>query len=61
MLIEASYTTCPLKVDGVTYYECIFENPYPEKEIKGIIVRLDREDQYKIYLRRVEFLKNIAS
>jgi len=38
LLIEVSYTTLPMQIEGKTYFKFVVENPYPEKKIHSITI-----------------------
>ena len=43
LLIEASSSTLPVKINDYTFYRFIAVNPVPEKEITGISVKTCKE------------------
>jgi hexosaminidase len=56
LMIEAAYTTYPVKVNDKTYYQCIYTNPYPDKKIKGILVEKGQGQDCSIIARQISFL-----
>lgn len=55
LLLEASFTTLPMQENNTTYYECIYENPYPEKRILGVQIAEHKGDTGRIYMKEIEF------
>ena len=53
---EVSGRTLPLTIDGKRFYECGYENPYPEKRAIGIkYVPVAGKEDVKVFLHSVEF------
>ena len=55
LMIEVSYTAYPVKIKDMTYYECIYTNPCPDKKIKGIFIDKGHQDDYSIIVNKISF------
>lgn len=56
LLIEVTSKTHPIQINGLTYCECIYANPCPEKRIQGMYIKKSRESDYNISVKEVVFL-----
>jgi hypothetical protein len=53
---EVSGRTMPIDIDGKRFYECGYENPYPEKTVVGFrYIPLESKKDVKVVLHSVKF------
>ena len=55
LLIEATSTSLPVRLDGTTFYKFIVNNLYPNKNIQSISLNNKSADKYKIFVNKIKF------
>ncbi len=51
-LVEVAFTTCPVRLNGQTWYETAIPNPYPMKQIVNVEALADNPAASKIFIKQ---------